>query len=76
MMPKAVWYKDLDSGEFVNLRLPGEWTGQLMLDAEPIPSSASGNQFELGNELRASRPDQKEKVLWLSLKSGRGHLEK
>lgn len=75
-MPKAVWYKDLDSGEFVNLRLPGEWAGQLMLDAESIPSAASGNQFELGNELRASRPDQRDKLLWLSLKNGRGHLEK
>ena len=73
-MPKVIWHKDFDSDEFVNLRLPSSWEGQLMLDTVSVP--AVGNQFELGNELRASRHDQTEEVLWLSLKNEQGCVER
>lgn len=73
--PEAVWYGDIDAGEFVTLLLPENWEGQLMLDAAPVPAVQGGIQFELGNALRSEVGARGERRLWLSLKDDHGHCE-
>lgn len=70
---EAIWYKDIPTGEYVQVSLPDGWEGNLMLDAKPVPTVRDGS-FELGNTLRAITASSTEKnmILWLLLKNQAG----
>lgn len=73
--PEFVWHKDIANGEVVQIRAPKNYNVRLMLGVKEVAADHKGDQFELGNELRAMTVTPADADLWVSIKDDSGRAE-
>ena len=72
--PDFIWHKDISNGEVVRIEISKNCSARLMLGGKEIPTSHTGDLFELGNELRAMTRPLEEADLWISIKDNSGKV--
>lgn len=73
--PDLIWHKDIANGEVTRITVPKNYSVRLMIGLKEIPANHKGDQFELGNELRAMTLPHDEADLWISIKDDTGKAE-